>query len=125
MSGSKIAITFLLAWTLSACTLEVPATTEAVVAITQGGHVASSETLTAAQLQSLSGWLQERSSGWSLSLVSYAPAVEVRVKHSDGSQTVVNIMQSKVVVYGSAGQYEQAFAPKELLRLRSAIGVKQ
>ena len=125
MSRNKLAITILLAWLLSACTLEVPAATEAVVTINHGGQVATSEKLTDGQLQSLSGWLKERSSGWSPSYVSYAPATEVRVKHSDGSHTVVNIMQSKVVVYGNAGQYEQTFASNELLRLRSTIGVKQ
>ena len=124
MCGTKLAITFLLAWLLSACTLEVPAATEAVVAITQGSGVARSERLTNAQMQGLSGWLKARSSGWLPSYVSYAPATEVRVKHADGSHTVVNIMQSKIVVYGSAGQYEKAFAPNDLVRLRSSIGVK-
>jgi hypothetical protein len=55
--------------------------------------------------------------------VSYVPAEMVRVKHSDGDLSVVNVMPKQVVVYNRSGQYVQQFSGGEIASLRRVTGL--
>ncbi|MFZ4550885.1 MAG: hypothetical protein ACOYNB_03585 [Aquabacterium sp.] len=124
MNATIRALLLALASMLSACTLDVPQASEAIVALNAGTLNERTKNLTDDQMRGLKAWFDDRRSGWLPSYVTYAPAMEVRVKGFNGNNTIINIMPSKVVVYGSFGQYEQRFPPNELSILLLAIGSK-
>ena len=109
---------------ISGCTLDVPQSTEAQVVINAGKSDEQRSMLSSGQRNRLSDWLSKHQTGWSKSYVTYAPATELRLKHADGSVSVINITSSKVIAYGNFGQYEQAFPQETMSQLWSAIGIK-
>ena len=49
-------------------------------------------------------------------------SLEVRLTHASGETSVVNIMETKVIIYNSGGQFEQQFAASSLVNLLAIIG---
>lgn len=80
--------------------------------------------LTATQLEAFSAWFSQHSSGWSSSPASYLPTLVVRIKHSNGDSSVVNVLVDSVVVNNREGQYVHQFSTAELSALRRTVGLQ-
>jgi hypothetical protein len=106
---------------LSGCTFTLPPVTTASVERHQNGQPLQAFELKATQIQTLSGWFTQHTSGWSSSVVSYVPALVVRAKHANGEVSVINVLSKSVVIYNSTVQYEQQFKETDLTALRSIL----
>lgn len=115
-----IALTALLL--LAACNFTLSPVASAVVEQHSMGNPISKVELSQSQVNALSGWFAQHLSGWSSSVVSYAPTLLVRAKHSTGEVSVVNILGNSVVVYNNSGQFTQTFPEADLASLRSTLG---
>lgn len=114
---SVVLATFL-ALLLSGCKFALPQVSSAVVEQYQAGRTPQARELTPNQVRALSAWFYQHNSGWSSSVVSYAPKLVVRAKHTDGDTSVINIMSGMVVVYNRSGQYQQQFSQNELTAIQ-------
>jgi hypothetical protein len=106
---------------LAACNFTLPPISSAVMEHHSSGSPIYKVELNQSQANALSGWFSQHSSGWSSSVVSYVPALVVRVKHSNGDISAVNIFGNYVVVYNSSGQFTQQFAESDLSGLRRIL----
>ena len=91
-----------LAVLLSACQATVPAIQTAEVQVHNKTQNLENYPLSSEQVSELNAWLQARRNGWSTSVASYAPKLIVRAKHSDGTESVVNVLDASVVVYSTS-----------------------
>ena len=114
---------FLAAATLLAgCKFSLPEVTSATVTRYVSGNPGPQTELVPSQRAAIATWFKEHKSGWSSSFASYGPQLEIRVAHENGSQSVINVIDSKVVVKGEFGQYERNSGKPALAALRAAIG---
>lgn len=109
---------------LAACNFTLPPISSALVEHRSSGSPISKVELNQSQANALMGWFSQHSSGWSSSVVSYAPALVVRVKHFNGEVSVVNILGNSVIVYNNSGQFTQQFAESDLSALRGILGAR-
>lgn len=109
---------------LAGCKFTLPEVASATVERYQSGSTLQSRSLNSSQIHALSRWFSKHETGWSSSVVSYVPTIEVRVKHSNGDVSVVNILSGIVVVYNSSGQYEQRFSQTDLAEILSILGAE-
>lgn len=75
-------------------------------------------------IELLVNWFRQRRSGWSTSIVSYVPAVLIRVEHIDGSRSVVNVLGNLLVVYGPNGQTARPISAVERQQLLALLQPK-
>lgn len=108
---------------LSGCKFVLPPAVSAAAEISASGVPMRQVELMPAQLQGLAGWFSQHQSGWSSSPASYISAALVRIKHSNGDVSVVNIFPTMVVVYNRDGQYVQQFPESETTALRRIVGL--
>lgn len=108
---------------LGGCEFVLPSTVSATAEVSASGSPMRQVELTPAQLQGLVAWFSQHKSGWSSSRASYVPVALVRVKHSNGDVSVVNISPTMVVVYNREGQYVQRFPERETDALRRIVGL--
>lgn len=109
---------------LTACNFTIPPISSALVEHHSSGNPISKIELNQSQANALSVWFSQHSSGWSSSVVSYVPALVVRIKHSNGEISVVNILGNSVVVYNNSGQFAQQFSESDLSALRGILGAR-
>jgi hypothetical protein len=114
-----IAICILL--TLAACKFTLPPVTSATVERYQSGSRLQSAELNSEQIKTLSAWFAQHNSGWTQSVVSYVPKLEVRAMHSNGDTSIINLISTIVVVYNKSGQYQQSFLQSEVAELRAIL----
>lgn len=112
-----------LALFLGGCKFVLPAPTSVTVEVYGTGGTLRQTKLTKGQVQALTNWFSSHQAGWSSSYASYAPTYLVRVAHSNGDVTVINILPTVVVVYNRDGQYVQQFEARELSALRNNVGL--
>jgi len=79
--------------------------------------------LSSEQLSALTAWFASHSSGWSRSYVTYAPSIQVVLRHSDGQQSSLQVLTSKLVIYGAFGQQERKLTAEEHDSLLRLLGV--
>ena len=106
---------------LSACQLDVPEVESAVLEVKGPSGDRQEYALSARQIEDLSAWLGAHRDGWSDSMASYVPSVLVRAKHSDGSESVMNVLASVVVIYSTHPQMPRQATRKHLPAERSAL----
>lgn len=116
-----LTLTVAAALILAGCTLELPAAVSGT-AQPHGSLNPSSISLSSAQLEGVSSWFSQHSSGWSHSVASYVPVYEVTLTLANGKTAYVNIMQTQVVVTYEKSQYVHAFPKSELERLGRLLG---
>jgi hypothetical protein len=107
---------------LAACKVDVPEISAASVTRYSADAPAASTPLSAEQRAALTSWFKQHRSGWSTSHATYAPVLEASLTHENGAASVVNVLRSKVVVYGSFGQYERRTNKQSIAALRRALG---
>lgn len=109
--------------TLAACTLEIPSAISATAEKQAQGAPVKTWTLTETQTGSLVDWFKQHRSGWSPSYVSYAPRLQVRMKHANGKESYMNVLPpGLVVVVSTEGQFTQTFETQVVEQLVSIIG---
>lgn len=84
---------------------------------------APSRSLTSQQIKDVSSWFLQHGEGWSSSVASYVPSLEIRLEHKD-DVSVVNILSSMVVVNNHSGQFVRKASLEDIRKLKAAIGVK-
>jgi hypothetical protein len=113
---------------LAACTLDIPSiqAAEATQARTgpSGTFVRQRWELDARQVQEITLWLKNHSSGWSTSVASYSGGSPyVRITHNNGDTTSIGILSpTEVLVVHDREQYVQRFEEADVRNLLSAIG---
>ena len=117
-----VVVVLAVATLLSGCKFSLPAVTSATVTRYISGNPGPQTELAPSQRAAIATWFKEHKSGWSSSFASYGPQLEIRVAHKNGSQLVINVIDSKVVVKGEFGQYERSSGKPALAALRAAIG---
>ena len=73
------------------------------------------------QVRALFTWFAQHDSGWSSSVVTYAPTLLVLAKHTDGDTSVINIRSGMVVVYNRGDQFQQQFTQNELAAIHRIV----
>jgi hypothetical protein len=121
MKLHRIAIVPLTIFALVSCQLELPPVASATVERHSFDQTTQSINLSSEQVRVLASWFAEHPSGWSRSVVSYVPTLEVRLTHTSGETSVVNIMGTKVIIYNRSGQFEQQFYVSSLTNLLSVV----
>jgi hypothetical protein len=119
-----IALGVFLALFLAGCKFTLPPVNSATLEQYGTARPFQAIELTPIQVRALTDWFSLHGSGWSSSVVSYAPTLFVRAKHTDGGLSVINIMSNMVVVYNRSGQYQQKFTPSELAEIRHIVGTQ-
>ena len=109
---------------LSACDLSVPKLASGDVSIYEGGHPARSWQMSAVQVASLHAWFEERRTGWTPDVATYAPTTLVTVTDVGGSKWGIYVHESTVVIAGAAIQRKQSFPATDITSLLTAIGAK-
>lgn len=105
---------------LPGCRLSLPPTQSATVTFWKNGKVEISEQqLTPEQITQISDWLGNHSWGWHPVTATYRPETVLRVLHSDGSMTSINITGSVIVV----GQKQRDLSRPERQELHSILGL--
>jgi hypothetical protein len=82
----------------------------------------SSRVLVETEARAVTAWLKSNDSGWSRSLGSEAPALLIRVQHSNRETTLINLAGTTVTVTNSSGQFKKELTPAEAARLRELAG---
>lgn len=106
---------------LTGCELTLQQVSSATLEHYEKGLALQAKELSQNQVRALSDWFSQHGSGWSLSVVSYVPALLVRAKHTDGETSTINIMTNLVVVNNRGRQYQQLFTPSELAEMRRIV----
>ena len=117
-----VVVVLIAATLLAGCKFSLPDVTSATVTRYVSGNPGPQTELTPSQRAAIATWFKEHKSGWSSSFASYVPQLEVRATHENGTQSVINVIDSKVVVKGAFGQYERNSGKPALAALRAAIG---
>ena len=117
-----VVVVLAVATLLAGCKFSLPDVTSATVTRYVSGSPGPQTELTPSQRAAIATWFKEHKSGWSSSFASYGPQLEIRVAHENGSQSVINVIDSKVVVKGEFGQYERNSGKPALAALLAAIG---
>lgn len=106
---------------LTACRLELVPPTSGSVEVKNSSFGVQQTVLSGNQLSAVSKWFSQRATGWSSSSASYVPNLVIRVNHSDGDTSVINVLAPLVVVYNKHGQYVQQFSSEAIDALRVAV----
>lgn len=114
-------IALFFALVLSACQFDLSPIVSASVDRSEKGQPANSTELSSVQVRDLAAWFSQRKDGWSTSVVSYVPVSVIRVRHSDGDTTVVNVLSNAVVVYNRKGQFMRELRADDLPSLRAIM----
>ncbi len=105
---------------LPGCRQSLPPVQSATVTFWKNGKVEISEQqLTPEQTTQISDWLRNHSWGWHPVIATYRPETVLRVLHSDGSLTSINITGSVIVV----GQKQRDLSRPERQELQSILGL--
>ncbi len=104
------------------CTLKFPAAVSGTAQPHGSLNPLSTSQLSSAQLEGVSSWFSQHSSGWSHSVASYVPVFEVTLTLANGKTAYVNVMQTQVVVNYEKSQYVQSFPKSELESLGRLLG---
>ena len=82
----------------------------------------SSRQLVEAEARAVTAWCTANGSGWSRTTSSPAPALMIRVKHSNFETTVINLSGNTVVVTNASGQFRKELSPADAAHLRELAG---
>jgi hypothetical protein len=107
-------VALLVAVSFAACALELPPLVSASLVVQHTKDApAQLVPLSTSQVAALNTWLSAHRAGWSSSYASYAPRVQARLEHADGQSSSLQLVASKVVVYGTFGQLERTLTAEE------------
>ena len=122
-SASRFHITAILVTVMGllACDFKLPRSLSGTVTTYSPGVPAHPSALTKDQLQALDEWFGRHVSGWSSSPATYVPVLIVRIQHSGGSDSVVNVMSTMIVVNGRDGQHVRQLPHADLEALRDNV----
>ena len=98
LRGLPNLLSLVLALLLSGCQTTVPEIRTAEVQAHSKSPTPATYSLTSQQVAELNVWFVARRGGWSTSPASYVPKLVVRAKHSDGTESVVNILDTSLVI---------------------------
>lgn len=119
-----IALAAFLAFFLAGCEFTLPQVSSVTIEQYGTGRPLHTRELSPNQVRALTDWFSLHDTGWSSSVVSYVPTLQIRAKHPDGDTSVINIMSNMVVVYNRSGQYQQQFTPSELAEIRRIVEIQ-
>ena len=108
---------------LAGCKLVLPQPVSATVEQYKSGSNAQPVELSSIQLVSLSGWFSQRASGWERSVVTYVPRTVIRIKHSNGDTSTLNVLGNSVIANNQEGQYVQQFSPEDIRALYAVLAI--
>ena len=116
-------VLFLLATALAACKLELPPhPMSASVEQFNQGAPKKKWNLTEQQVELLGQWFSQHQTGWSTSYVTYVPAVLVRVVHSGGVQSSINVSSGGFVIVNAGDrQFTQKFEDPDARTLLAIV----
>jgi hypothetical protein len=107
---------------LAGCTLELPPAVSGTAQPHGTLDPLPIVQLSPVQLEAVSSWFSQHSSGWGISVASYIPVFEVTLTLSNGKTAYVNIMQTQVVVNYDKSQYVQSFPKSDIESLGRLVG---
>jgi len=117
----SLLVAVLLSVVVAGCNLDVPSIASATCTRYVNGSPGKPTLLSPGQIRELSEWFASHRSGWSQSVVTYVPVVELRVAHDNGTTSVVNVRPRKIVIYGSFGQSERELSEAEASTLHRVL----
>jgi hypothetical protein len=109
----SLLVAVLLSVAIAGCNLDVPSIASVTCTRYVGGSPGKLTPLSSSQIRHLTEWFASHRSGWSQSVVTYVPVVELRIEHGNGTASVVNVGPLKIVIYGSFGQSERTLSEAE------------
>jgi hypothetical protein len=120
---AKLAFVFLVPTVLASCQIDAPVLSACDATTYDSGSPTKTWALGNTQLETISLWFSQRSSGWALSHATYAPKLLLSCKGADNSFVSINIVRN-LVVLNSSGQYSKQLTDADVTSLRVLIDPK-
>ena len=113
----------LLSLLLAACSPNVPTAKRGAIDFYSNGQMTSSRVLVEKEARGIPAWITANGSGWSRSQVSDAPAVVIRLLHSNREATLINLSGDTLIVSNSSGQFRKTLSPREVADFCQIAGI--
>lgn len=121
--SARAIVSILVGIMIAACRLDARELSSAEVTRFERGQSVQTWSLGKDQVRDLTAWFAANRDGWTPSAVSYAPGVEVRMLHLDGSRSVLNLRDPLVILYSNNGQVTQSFDAAGIAALKLSLGL--
>ena len=108
---------------VGACSPSVPTAARGTVDFYRDGKMTSARALVEKEARAVAAWITAHSSGWSRNHASEAPAIVIRLKHSNFDTTVINLSGNTLIVSNSGSQFRRTLSPQEEADFRLLAGI--
>jgi hypothetical protein len=72
----------------------------------------------------LSQWLEKHQDDWQINFITFAPYIQTKIQHSDGSTSSILFSKTFIVIDCKQGSYRRQIASKSLPALEDILKIK-